>query len=452
MTNIAKQYNGKEKDKRRRRRIKTLDLDEISAVTIPAQEYAVIQARKSAEKISTVKNDMKKVLPTPRANESRNDFVSRFVSNAEARQEFTEQDQRVAVAISTYNRARKSLNIDKAGDLVDILTSSESGHQHGVSINVDDGEMHMFIHYAAGEDGEMHDHQIMRNQNGTFSLSENRGHTHSIDPMDIQNAILSMAMNGNRDDDDDDDNDNESDSENGFGFLKTTKTTSESGDDKEVEMADKSIAALEAKLAKLQAQVDMNSAQKTHYNSLDDQAKEDFLAKSFDERDAILAELKKAKEDENPVIYKSVDGTEYRKSDGANAAALAKRVDEAEAKIKKTDEEKETERLNKAAEEYLKYMPGTVETRAKLYKAAEEIGEDAINALKAQNKDMAKAFKQAGVSGGEIENEPQEELENLAKKYAEDHKVDQYTAYDAVCKANPQLYYEAENTARYTVN
>lgn len=45
-------------------------------------------------------------LPTPRAGESQNDFVSRFMSNAQAKRDFPDEKQRVAVALSTWRREK----------------------------------------------------------------------------------------------------------------------------------------------------------------------------------------------------------------------------------------------------------------------------------------------------------------------------------------------------------
>ena len=45
-------------------------------------------------------------LPTPRTGESRDDFVSRFMSNEQAKRDFPEQEQRLAVAFSTWRKHR----------------------------------------------------------------------------------------------------------------------------------------------------------------------------------------------------------------------------------------------------------------------------------------------------------------------------------------------------------
>ena len=47
-------------------------------------------------------------LPTPRKGETQDEFISRFMSNEEAKREFPDQEQRTAVAFETWRRSKKS--------------------------------------------------------------------------------------------------------------------------------------------------------------------------------------------------------------------------------------------------------------------------------------------------------------------------------------------------------
>ena len=56
-------------------------------------------------------------LPTPRSGEKRNDFVSRCMSNSEAKRDFPENDQRLAVCFSQLRKSKggnpPSKNVDE---------------------------------------------------------------------------------------------------------------------------------------------------------------------------------------------------------------------------------------------------------------------------------------------------------------------------------------------------
>ncbi len=73
-------------------------------------------------------------------------------------------------------------------------------------------------------------------------------------------------------------------------------------------------------------------------------------------------------------------------------------------------------------------MPGTIEQRATLLKAAESIEDDtqreaAINALKASDTAMSGAWQTRGVPGQPDADSPDGEVAKLAKQYAAKHDV-----------------------------
>src|SRR5215831_10516490 len=61
-------------------------------------------------------------MPTPNSGESRQDFVSRCMGDAEARSSFPDQKQRAAFCYSQYDRKKKGKSNAKA-------TKEESGYQ-----------------------------------------------------------------------------------------------------------------------------------------------------------------------------------------------------------------------------------------------------------------------------------------------------------------------------------
>lgn len=208
----------------------------------------------------------------------------------------------------------------------------------------------------------------------------------------------------------------------------------------ELEQVKSDLNKLKDDNARLQALAEMNDAQKAHYEKLDDdKAKEAFLAKSADERQKEVDEAAKQAEDEDPVVYKAADGTEYRKSDDPKVINLAKQADENEKARKRAEAELQDQRLRKRAEEDLGNLPGDLEVRAAVVKAVEGIEDDAVrekaeDALKAANTAMGKAFETRGHGGQPAEDSAEGQLEKMAKDYAREHKVSYEKAYDEVCK------------------
>lgn len=92
-------------------------------------------------------------------------------------------------------------DVSKGGDMVDLLTSSDEGHQHGIYIKEyydhdgDEKGMTIYVGYAMSPDAEhTHDHQIMMNTDGTYEISENVGHTHTIDSGRLQEIMMMRMM------------------------------------------------------------------------------------------------------------------------------------------------------------------------------------------------------------------------------------------------------------------
>lgn len=80
------------------------DLDIALPATGPTEEEV------DEEDVPGVEDDsdkMQKVLPTPVSGEQRSVFVSRFMANQEAKREFPDKDQRLAVAMTSWRRSKK---------------------------------------------------------------------------------------------------------------------------------------------------------------------------------------------------------------------------------------------------------------------------------------------------------------------------------------------------------
>lgn len=394
MNKFTKQYEGKDSNRRRRRRRRRMEkfrIDEISSVDRPAQSPALSVIMK-----------------------------------------------------------RDDQDIDKAGDAVDMLTSSEEGHQHGISVGaVEGGEIYLTIWYG-GEDGESrHDHQAVINSDGSINVQENLGHTHEIDGDELRNILFSRMANKRANEDEQIPEVNKNAADNGGGQGTGDKDMSKTDNTAELDAVTKKANQLEADLKVAKAFGELTDDQKTYYGKLDGDAKTAFLAKSATERQAELDNFAKA----DPVVYEAIDGTEYRKSDDSRLVSMAKRADEQHKALIKADEERRDAEFTKRAETELSNLPGTTETHVAMLKAFETIEDEtvrtaAFDVLKANNAKMASAFKTVGTTeiSKAASGDAQAELEQKAKDYQKQHEVDYYTAYAKVCDAEPDLYAKAMNS------
>ena len=282
------------------------------------------------------------------------------------------------------------------GDLADLLTSEEEGHQHGISIGTYEGSVEIRVMYSQGPEAEAsHDHPVVRSPEGQYTLGMVAGHTHAIDQEAMSGALLALV----------------------------TKT--EGGEPMTTQIGTQpTVEELGAQLARAHAVVALTGEERAHFEALPEEARTAFLAKSADDRKAEIGAVTKAAQDANPVVFTAADGTEFRKSDDPRAIAMAKRLDATEqenAALKARDEQTT---LEKRAEAELPHLPGDVKTRAAMLKAIDGIEDEAqreaaLGALKAQNEAMSKAFQTYGHGAQPEPGSPADQLDKLAKVYAE---------------------------------
>lgn len=190
--------------------------------------------------------------------------------------------------------------------------------------------------------------------------------------------------------------------------------------------------ALEAELAVAKAVGELTDVERAFYGELTEADQTDFLAKSAEERTAQI----EASQEEDPVVFKSLDGTVFRKSDDARMIALAKSNDELTKQLRKAAADKVDAELTKAAEE-LDHLTGDVATKKSLLRAISTLPEAeqkaAMEMLVAKNASGAPAFETAGVEGDEAEG-TYKDIDEMAKAYAAKNDVSLPNAYDAVMK------------------
>lgn len=213
---------------------------------------------------------------------------------------------------------------------------------------------------------------------------------------------------------------------------------------KKVEEQETSIKKVNGELEVAKAYGELSDLGKKHYATLDEEGQSAFLKMTPEDRGK---ELKKVT-DADPVVFTSADGAEFRKSDDPRLIKLAKKADKEAEIAKKEREESQKMKLEKRVKEDLQYLPGEQEVKIEVLKAVdgiedEEVRKSAMEMLKAHNKAHEGAFDTTG-SRGESLAKAEDKLNELAKKYAEEHKVSHAVAYDTVIQTEEgkKLYEE----------
>ena len=342
----------------------------------------------------------------------------------------------------------------KRGDLVDILTSVEEGHQHGVTVRVEDGELYVMVMYAREDGAEnSHDHMLAIDADGNYVVSLNEGHTHTIDSEQIRELVFNRVVNKSE-------YGKELElveTDKGLHITKNAASCGKSSLEDNMSDANKGAGneALQTEITKLKSQLvtanavlAMTSIEKSHYGQLDTASQAAFIAKSSAERGTDIEFAKTA----DPIEYTTSDGVELRKSAGVLMIKMAKDNDVLKKQMAAQQDVIEKSALEKRAETDLGNMPGTVEVRAAILKSVDGIEDEGVRklaheALVAKNTEMSGAFTTSGrgfhKNADEASGNAGEELDTLAKAYATEHDVSYIDAYDVVGTANPDLLTKA---------
>lgn len=314
--------------------------------------------------------------------------------------------------------------VDKG--LVDMVTTSEEGHQHGVEITYYDDKPHIYLSHAAGPDGEHHNHDILV-RDGEFVITENVGHTHELDADMVQRAMMTLALDRKR------------------APEKSGKTAEPVGNTQptEIDMAAEN-AAHTAEIQKRDAQIDQLNAivnltpeHRAHYESLTKSAKSSFLNAEEADRDAAIEKALAA----NPVVYTAEDGTEFRKKDDAKLIAMAKKFDEQSKELAIAKVDNQQAAFEKTATDQLNLLPGETIAKVALLKGIaaiedKEIKEQAVKILADANKIAGMAFTTVGKTipsdGVGAPGSAQQALDAMVEKVKTEEGLDTAKAYEKV--------------------
>lgn len=334
---------------------------------------------------------------------------------------------------------RDGSDVDK-NDTVDLLTSVTNGHQHGIRVrrySDCDGPSwpSIYVMYAAGtdENDHGHDHVLVINADGTVTVSENHGHTHEVDAAALQRAIMGQMMAKKED-----------------GAVADPVADQAAKSQKEnTTMTDTpEMVELKARLAKAEALASLNAEQRAVYDKFTtDAEREAFLAKSADERQAVVTKAIEATQ----VVYTDLKGRTYTKADDARLVELAKEADEAAKATEAANAAAAEADLEKRAQE-LKFLPGDLAARKALLKSIDAIPDKAqrdaaMAALKSKDGKLGETTKSIGSAGGDDvsgsteigdgaveKSEAEAKLDALAKQHMEKNSVSFAKAYDAVLR------------------
>lgn len=295
------------------------------------------------------------------------------------------------------------------------LTTSVDGHSHMLHVSYDGME------YNSGQTSweNDHSHPWVRTADGMVVIGEARGHTHEV-------SVVGKSAAGND---------------------QPAGVPGADDGAKEPEMT-KTVEDLQKQLDRANAVAELNDAQKSHLKSLDAAGQDAFLAKTAAERQAEVDAVAKNAADADPVVYKTLDGLELRKSAGEALIAMAKSNDALRKQNDELAKKAADADLRKRAETDLANLPGDVEVRMSLLKSVDGIADEtqrtaALNALKAQSAALKPAFETKGHGGQPVAGSADESLDVMAKKYQADHPGTSYAkAMDAVLAtdAGAELY------------
>lgn len=307
------------------------------------------------------------------------------------------------------------------------LTTAVDGHTHVLYTSGTEGE------WDSGTTSyhEDHSHPWVRTADGSIVIGEARGHTHEVA------AVTKTAGDATQE-------------AGGAGENVVQKEAPMPDDTKK---AAPTVEQLQKQLERSNKVAELSDAEKAHFKGLDAAGQDAFLAKSADERRAVLDEVAKRASEADPVVYKTTNGIELRKSAGEAFIAMARSNDALRKRNDELVESAAAAELRKRAEVELSHLPGDVEARVALLKSVEGIQDEAqraaaLNALKAQNLAMAKAFDVRGHGGSPLAKSTDDELDALAKKYQVDNPGVTYEkAYAAVLDtpAGQEIYAKSLN-------
>lgn len=344
----------------------------------------------------------------------------------------------VSIAGLGEREAVKAAGVKKSAQL---YTDEVDGHQHQIDVY---GDGTFYVHYATMTDAEYsHNHGMVLGPDGAPQILADSGHTHELaegqpslvvvapDAVVIVQASAKWTRSTER-------TDAHSTPEESNMTTPADKQTFDLT--KQLEGANKQVESLTAKLEAATKLASLSDAQRSFYKTLTGIDAEQFISKSYADRELDVA-----------VEYTAKDGTVYRKHEDRRLIEMAKRQDKMTEDLAKRDEEIEKAEIAELAKSVLGSVTGEDEVHQYIVKSVRKGGgnaamiEKALTSLRGANAMAKSAQKAKGYNPGAdpVANSAEAALETIAQKIATEKNVD-------IAKARDMALDTPEGQAAYT--
>lgn len=321
------------------------------------------------------------------------------------------------------------------------LTSMTAGHAHSVlTANYQGGENR--IGQTSYVDG--HSHDWMMDEAGNIFIADAQGHNHGIAVL-TKNQLDGPAV---------------AKEDQPAGATTAAPSGAENSNmtpeqlaalQKAAEDSKAQVATLEKANARSQSILKLSREQRDHFDSLKGNDQDTFLSLTDEQRADVIKNLR----DANPIVFRSADGTEYRKNDDPRLVKMAREREADRQELVREQSIRKQADLEKRAGEEFAVIGGDVSTKAALLGAVEGIQDQAVRgkvmeALKAHDAGLGAALKRLGTTlGPNVEKKAGEKLDELASQFATANKVTMSKAYDEVLKtAEGRRLYEEHRAGK----
>lgn len=400
----------------KRARVIKMRLDELAAVDVGAQEaQGTVVLKRGRE------SDVAKSVAGARKNLKA--AIARHERHMDGTEDTDEKSQQKMMDEMKAALAELDVKQDDEMDMKkraptetkkrSALTSSDLGHSH-LLYGIDDAMAGTTSHESTYVEGQNRDHYYyghchpwVRSDDGSISVGEAMGHTHSV-------GVMSAALE-----------------------KRTTDEKSADAEKQRAAAANKSTQVTPTHEGRdTMKLVVLTEAQKSHYDTLTGSDAEKFLEKSMLERDA---DVEKARASDVVVFKGELTGIEVRKSHGEFARKLAETSEKNAEAAKKATESAEAEKAAREAETYkarakaeLGYLVGSDAVKAKVLQSIDgrivpytaEERDEALRMLKGAD-EIAKSQTHApGYNPGDArETDALAEFNAGVAKYAEKNDI-----------------------------
>lgn len=277
-----------------------------------------------------------------------------------------------------------------------LATGVKKGHQHLLDGSEKTGRTTHDV--SAGEEFS-HSHATLMMPDGSIKILMAEGHDHEVE--------TSKSATGG----------GQSNPEKESTMDADTKKTADDG-----AVTQEQLDKAEARAERAEKVAELTDEQKSYFKGLGESEQGEFLQLDSDGRQN---EVDKARADD-PVVYKDLDGNEYRKSDDERVVSAVKRADAAEKRSRENEEKAQKADLTKRAGD-LKFVKGEDEVKVALLKAIDGIEDEklrkgCLEIVAQANSGLKDAFEKRGTAFADAPSgDAEAEYEKKAQEYAKTH-------------------------------